>query len=131
MYETCISDPLEEATVHFIYLWSSPDWQIQSNGQQVPVSVEVYATGKYGHLFTRKVIQRYDFYEFYRDIRPDPDQLKEYYDWNAKVVATDFTPWYLVGQEYRFELETRRIQDFNQGPDGGRDDAEDARGEGY
>lgn len=27
----------------------------------------------------------------------------------------DFVPWYIFGQEYRYEFETKRIQDFNQG----------------
>lgn len=41
--------------------------------------------------------------------------LQGYYDWTSKISMSDFVPWYIVGQEYRYEFETRRIQDFDQG----------------
>lgn len=56
-------------------LASDKSWNVTTNGAQVPVAIEVYATGKFGHFFAREVMQRYDFYDFYRDIRPDPDEL--------------------------------------------------------
>ncbi|XP_053639201.2 uncharacterized protein [Cherax quadricarinatus] len=39
----------------------------------------------------------------------------EFYDWNAKIVMTEYVPWYIFGEVYRYEFETQRIQDFNQG----------------
>lgn len=40
---------------------------------------------------------------------------QEHYDWEAKVVVADYIPWYIFGDTYRYDHETRRIQDFNQG----------------
>nr|XP_027218074.1 platelet glycoprotein Ib alpha chain-like [Penaeus vannamei] len=74
-YETCITKPDENATVSITYFWSDKAWNVTSNGAQVPVAIEIYATGKFGHIFQREVMQRYDFYDFYRDVRPDPDEL--------------------------------------------------------
>lgn len=51
-------------------------WNVTTNGAQVPVAIEIYATGKFGHIFQREVMQRYDFYDFYRDVRPDPDEFE-------------------------------------------------------
>ncbi|XP_069975901.1 uncharacterized protein [Penaeus vannamei] len=170
-YETCITKPDENATVSITYFWSDKAWNVTSNGAQVPVAIEIYATGKFGHIFQREVMQRYDFYDFYRDVRPDPDELvppvdvycrgrkdiyapprapfyfaynaesiagfdlpfpagdnetttvhfttvlshTQYYDWDAKVVRTKYVPWFLFGQENRYEYTTELIQDFQQG----------------
>lgn len=41
--------------------------------------------------------------------------LQQYYDWDAKVVRTKYVPWFLFGQENRYEYTTELIQDFQQG----------------
>ena len=49
---------------------------MDSNKEQVPLIIEVDSTGKLEPYFTRAVKQRYDFYEFYSNIRPDKDRLE-------------------------------------------------------
>ncbi|XP_063615153.1 uncharacterized protein LOC134788207, partial [Penaeus indicus] len=170
-YETCITKPDENATVLITYFWSDKAWNVTTNGAQVPVAIEIYATGKFGHIFQREVMQRYDFYDFYRDVRPDPDEFEppvdvychgrkdvyapprapfyfaynaesiagfelpfpagdnetttvhfttvishsQYYDWDAKVVRTKYVPWFIFGEENKYEYTTELIQDFQQG----------------
>ena len=53
-----------------------PEWTVDSNKEQVPLIIEVDSTGKLEPYFTRAVKQRYDFYEFYSNIRPDKDRLE-------------------------------------------------------
>lgn len=47
-----------------------PDWTVDSNDGQVPLAIEVISNGRVEPYFTRSVLQRYDFYEFYSNIRP-------------------------------------------------------------
>lgn len=53
-----------------------PDWTVDSNSGQVPLAIEVISNGRVEPYFTRSVKQRYDFYEFYGNIRPDMDILE-------------------------------------------------------
>ncbi|XP_042855314.1 uncharacterized protein LOC122242155 [Penaeus japonicus] len=39
----------------------------------------------------------------------------EWYDWDTRITRVDYTPFYVIGNERRFENFTRRIHDFNQG----------------
>ncbi|XP_071525809.1 uncharacterized protein [Panulirus ornatus] len=171
IFQVCLTDPAEEASVQITYYWSAENWEVITNKKPVPVAVELTATGKYGHITTRKVMQRFDFYEFMRDFRPglgelmppadvycegrlnlaDPPEVpyyfsysseavtgfdmiipagdnetdiveftvvsthSEHYDWESQIVATDFIPWFIIGQLNRYNYELRRVQDFNQG----------------
>lgn len=169
LYEICMQK--DGATALISYYWSTPQWTVDSNKEQVPLIIEVTSTDKLEPYFTRAVKQRYDFYEFYSNIRPDVDRLEPpadvyckrrkstldppstpsffsyssetvfpitlslpigdgqtgdfeftiafthdgYYDWDSKIVMQDYVPWYVLGQEYRYELETKQVQEFNQG----------------
>lgn len=55
---------------------TAPDWTVDSNKGQVPLAIEVISNGRVKPYFTRTVKQRYDFYEFYSNIRPDYDILE-------------------------------------------------------
>ncbi|XP_063615154.1 uncharacterized protein LOC134788208 [Penaeus indicus] len=39
----------------------------------------------------------------------------EWYDWDTRITRMDYTPFYVIRNERRFENFTRRIHDFNQG----------------
>lgn len=41
--------------------------------------------------------------------------LQQYYDWDAKVVRTKYVPWFIFGEENKYEYTTELIQDFQQG----------------
>lgn len=169
-FDVCIKSK-EGNTALITYYWPLTKWTIDGNDGQVPLAIEVISDGRVEPYFTRSVMQRYDFYEFYSNIRPSIDILEPpadvyckgrvsqyeppkmprffsynsetvtpftlslpngenqthnveftvafthygYYDWDSKISMIDFVPWYIFGQEYRYELETRRIQDFTQG----------------
>lgn len=53
-----------------------PSWTVDSNPNQVPLAIEVTSNGRVDPYFTRSVMQRYDFYEFYGNVRPDIDILE-------------------------------------------------------
>ncbi|KAG7159618.1 hypothetical protein Hamer_G004291 [Homarus americanus] len=168
-FDICISNP-NGGTVHIVYYWSSTDWHVASDEPPVPVAVEITSDAKMSPLVTRRVMQRFDFYEFMREFRPSPEELapppdvycmnrktseeppevplyfsysseavvgfefsfpvgdndtvniqftsiitqSESYDWEAKIALADYIPWYIFGDEYRYDHLTRRIQDFNQ-----------------
>ncbi|XP_063844545.1 uncharacterized protein LOC135091116 [Scylla paramamosain] len=169
LFEICMQSEGSMALIS--YYWSLPNWKVDGNKDQVPLAIEVVSTDKLEPYFTRAVKQRYDFYEFYSNIRPDIDSLEPpadvyckrrksqedppknprffsyssetvipitlslpvgdgqtgdfefttafthdgYYDWESKIVTLDYVPWYILGQEYRYELETKEVQEFNQG----------------
>lgn len=39
----------------------------------------------------------------------------EWYDWDTRITRMDYTPFYVIRNERRFENFTRRVHDFNQG----------------
>lgn len=53
-----------------------PKWTVDSNEVPVPLAIEVISDGKVEPYFTREVRQRYDFYEFYSNIKPSIDLLE-------------------------------------------------------
>lgn len=53
-----------------------PTWTVDSNDVQVPLAIEVITNGRVAPYFTRIVEQRYDFYNFYSNMRPDVDLLE-------------------------------------------------------
>lgn len=40
---------------------------------------------------------------------------QEWYDWDTRITRMDYTPFYVIRNERRFENFTRRVHDFNQG----------------
>ena len=48
---------------------------MESTGVQIPVAVEVRSDGKFGQIFLREIIQRYDFYDFMFNAKPDQNML--------------------------------------------------------
>lgn len=75
-YELCLKNDDDGTTALITYYWSLPDWTVDGNDGQVPLAIEVLSTDKLEPYFTRAVKQRYDFYEFYSNIRPDMDRLE-------------------------------------------------------
>ena len=48
---------------------------MESKGVQVPVAIEVVATGKFLGIFSKKIVQRYDFYNFLYNARPNRNKI--------------------------------------------------------
>ena len=71
-----ITKPCSDAVVMSCVSPTVPEWTVDSNKNQVPLAIEVVSTNKLEPYFTRAVKQRYDFYEFYGNIRPDMDRLE-------------------------------------------------------
>ncbi|KAK8720558.1 hypothetical protein OTU49_013243 [Cherax quadricarinatus] len=76
VFETCLNDPAEDAEVLYVYYWSTEDWNVRNDGKQVPIAVEMYATGKYNGASVQEVMVRYDFFDFRRDWVPSRDELE-------------------------------------------------------
>ncbi|XP_045601175.1 uncharacterized protein [Procambarus clarkii] len=76
VFETCLNNPEEESSVLYTYYWSTEDWNLHNNGEQVPIAVDIFATGKYNGATVKEVLMRYDFFNFRRDWAPSRDELE-------------------------------------------------------
>ncbi|XP_071525893.1 uncharacterized protein [Panulirus ornatus] len=76
IYETCLILPEEEASVQYLYYWSTKDWNMQNNKDQVPIAVEIFGHGKFGGHTLHDVAIRYDFFDFRREWMPSRYQLE-------------------------------------------------------
>ncbi|CAL4082333.1 unnamed protein product, partial [Meganyctiphanes norvegica] len=109
-YVTCIQEDEGDGVASITYYWSSPKWMLTTDRRQVPIAVEVYATGKFGHIFDRRVLTRYDFFEFYPDMRPSQEAMEPPSDVYCHGRSSNFLP---PKTPHYFSAETETVTGFN------------------
>ncbi|XP_042239002.1 uncharacterized protein LOC121877349 [Homarus americanus] len=76
VFETCLNDPAEQASVLYVYYWTTEEWHVHNDGKQVPIAMEIFGTGKYDGSTVKEVMMRYDFFDFRRDWVASRDELE-------------------------------------------------------
>ncbi|XP_076028820.1 uncharacterized protein LOC143017810 [Oratosquilla oratoria] len=76
VYSTCIESQDKNTTINYTYYWSDPDTSVQNDGKQVPIALDIIASGAVEGHTTGEVIIRYNFFRFFRDFRPSIYELE-------------------------------------------------------
>lgn len=67
VFQTCMTKPHENTSLLYTYYWSDTDWDVQNNGDQVPIMVDIVGDN---------IIRHIAFFDFRRDWMPALDELE-------------------------------------------------------